>query len=71
VGPRYLPAALSGELHWGIWDRELDSWCSLHDGGVFLPLEWKTKEEVEAWLYLCRMTWRSGLVDSPEGWDGY
>lgn len=68
---RYVAAALSGVLHWGIWDRSLSAWCSLNDGGVFVPLEWKTKEEAQAWLYLCRVKWRNGQVDSPEGWEGY
>lgn len=69
--PRYVPAKLSGALRWGIWDRTEGAWCALADGGVFIPLEWQARQDAEVWLYLCRLAWRSGLVDAPDGWNGY
>lgn len=68
---RYAPAKLSGVLHWGIWDHLLGGYCTLDENGLRTPLEWKTKEEADTWLYECRVKWRSGLVDAPEGWAGY
>jgi hypothetical protein len=67
---RYAVRQLSGALHWGILDRHMGAWCSLADGGCFLPLEWKTAEEAQVWLYLCRIVWGSGLVEPPQGWYG-
>jgi hypothetical protein len=68
---RYVPAKLSGVLHWGIWDHTLGAWCTLPNGAHREPLEWHSREEAEVWLYLCRVAWRMGLVDAPDGWAGY
>lgn len=68
---RYAVRQLSGPLHWGIFDRHMGAWCSLADGGCFLPLEWKTAGEADVWLYLCRVAWGRGFVPAPDGWNGY
>lgn len=67
---RYAPAPLSGVLHWGIFDRTLGAWCTLKVGSALVPLEWKTEDEAEIWLFQCRSLWRMGLVDPPDGWNG-
>jgi hypothetical protein len=67
---RYVPAPLSGALHWGVFDTVMGGWCSLAYGSCLLPLAWHSKEEAQVWLYLCRVAWGSGLVDAPEGWNG-
>lgn len=69
TGRRYVPKRLSGALHWGIFDTHLNGWCSLLDGNAFVGLEWKTKEDAQVWLYLCRVAWGNGLVPPPEGWN--
>lgn len=67
---RYVVRPLSGPLHWGIFDQHMGAWCTLDDRRCCTPLEWKTAEEAEAWLYLCRVAWGNGLVAPPEGWYG-
>jgi hypothetical protein len=61
---------LSGPLHWGIFDRHMGAWCTLADGTCLLPLEWKTAEEAQVWLYLCRVAWGRRLIPAPDGWNG-
>jgi hypothetical protein len=39
-------------------------------GSALVPLEWKTEDEAEIWLFQCRSLWRMGLVDPPDGWNG-
>lgn len=71
---RYVPAKLSGVLHWGIWDRLLGGYCTLDENGLRTPLEWKTKEEADEWLYICRTRWlwcqARGCHEVPEEWNG-
>lgn len=62
---RYAVRQLSGVLHWGIFDRHMGAWCSLPYGTSLLPLEWKTAEEAEAWLYACRVVWGGDLAPAP------
>lgn len=70
---RFSVRQLSGVLHWGIFDEQLNGWCTLPTDNskapALVPLEWKTPEEALVWLYLCRRAWASRAVPAPEGWE--
>lgn len=50
-----------------IYDRVLRGYCTLSDGSNLLPLEWRSYEGAQAWLFQCRTAWLAGIVPTPKG----
>lgn len=69
---RYQIQMLPTEPTYVIYDNELDGYCTLRtEGDNLLPLEWRSREGAEAWLWKCRALWAARTVPAPRGWRSW